>query len=69
MIDTRGYICPTPVLMVQKEVKKSEPSTLTVLADNQCAVENITRFAQNHGYRVKTEKKGSDFELTLEKDA
>ena len=45
MVDARGLACPMPVVMVQKEVKKSNPAELTVLVDNQCAVENVTRFA------------------------
>lgn len=44
--------CPMPVVMVQKEVKKSNPAELTVLVDNQCAVENVTRFAGSQGYKV-----------------
>ncbi|MCD8100705.1 MAG: sulfurtransferase TusA family protein [Oscillospiraceae bacterium] len=67
MIDTRGYSCPVPVIMVQKEIKKSSPAELEVLADNRAAVENITRFAANQGYEVSTAADGSDFRLTLSK--
>ena len=31
MVDARGLACPMPVVMVQKEVKKSNPAELTVL--------------------------------------
>ena len=31
MIDARGFSCPMPVVMVQKEVKKSAPDQLEVL--------------------------------------
>ena len=47
MVDARGFSCPMPVVMVQKEVKKNAPDTLDVLVDNQCAVDNVTRFASN----------------------
>lgn len=67
MIDTRGYSCPIPVIMVQKEIKKSSPAELEVLADNHAAVENITRFAVNQGYEVSAFADGSDFRLTLSK--
>ncbi|MCD8016330.1 MAG: sulfurtransferase TusA family protein [Oscillospiraceae bacterium] len=67
MIDTRGYSCPIPVIMVQKEIKKSSPAELEVLADNRAAVENITRFAGNQGYEVSAAADGSDFRLTLSK--
>ena len=36
--------------MVQKAVKDGSPSKLEVAVDNQCSVENVTRFAKNAGY-------------------
>ena len=66
MVDTRGFICPTPVLMVQKALKDS-PATLEVLADARAAVENITRFAHSQGYPVSETPEGPDFKLTLTK--
>lgn len=68
MVDARGYSCPLPVVMVQKEVKASSPAELTVLVDNQCAVENVTRFASSQGYGVAVTKDGEDFELKLSKN-
>ena len=66
MVDARGFSCPMPVIMVQKAVKK-EDGDLEVLVDNQCAVDNVTRFAENQGYTVTVAKDGSDFRLTLKK--
>lgn len=54
MIDARGYACPLPVVMVQKAVAKDGPAQLEVLLDNPCSVENVTRFAANHGYVVES---------------
>jgi tRNA 2-thiouridine synthesizing protein A len=67
MVDARGFSCPMPVVMVQKEVKKNAPDTLDVLVDNQCAVDNVTRFANNQGYNVSVKPDGTDFRLTLKK--
>lgn len=70
MIDARGYSCPMPVVMVQKEVKANAPATLEVLVDDPCAVENITRFAHNNGYEANAQPTGDDeFALTLVKKA
>lgn len=70
MIDARGYSCPMPVVMVQKEVKKSAPEKLEVLVDDPCAVENITRFANNNGYAAESCETGDEeFALTLTKKA
>lgn len=67
MIDARGLSCPQPVLMVQQAFKKEEPKLLTVLVDDQCAVGNITRFANSRGYQVKVKEKGGEFTLELTK--
>jgi TusA-related sulfurtransferase len=67
MVDARGYSCPTPVVMVQKEVKKSAPNRLEVLVDNQCSVENVTRYGKSQGYAVAMAAEGHNFRLTLSK--
>ena len=67
MVDARGYSCPTPVIMVQKAVKDGSPKTLEVAVDNQCSVENVTRFAQNAGYKVSVKDFDGDCKLTLSK--
>ena len=67
MIDARGYLCPMPVVMVQKEVKMHAPAALDVLVDNRTAVENLTRFAEHNGYRLSVEPQGMDFLLRMTK--
>ena len=67
MVDARGYSCPMPVVMVQKELKKSAPAQLEVLVDNQCSVENVTRFGKSQGYQVQVTQEGQDFRLSLSK--
>jgi len=67
MIDARGLSCPMPVVMVQKEVKKSSPNELKVLVDSKVCVENISRFAYTNKYDIEVEKKDGEFELTLKK--
>lgn len=67
MVDARGYSCPMPVVMVQKELKKNAPAQLEVLVDNQCSVENVTRFGKSQGYQVQVTQEGQDFRLSLSK--
>ena len=67
MIDARGYSCPTPVVMVRKEINGSAPARLEVLVDNQCSVENVTRYGVSQGYRVDVSAEGHDFRLVLSK--
>ena len=67
MVDARGLSCPMPVLMVQKEIKKSAPKSLTAVVDDPCAVENISRFAASQGYRVEVREDDGEFTLELRK--
>ena len=67
MIDARGLSCPMPVVMVQNEVKKNAPAELSVMVDNQVAVENITRYANLQKYAVTVAENSSEFTLTLKK--
>ena len=67
MIDTRGFSCPTPVILVQKAVKSGVPAEIEVLADTMVAVENITRYARSQGYTTTVAPDGGDYRLTLKK--
>lgn len=67
MIDTRGFGCPTPVLMVREALQRDAPASLEVLTDARVAVENVTRLAISMGYRVAEASDGPDFRLTLTK--
>ncbi len=66
-VDARGFSCPVPLLMVQEEVKKSDPAELEVLTDAPCAVENIQRYAYHNGYDFSAQENGDEWTLTLRK--
>ena len=66
-VDARGYSCPMPVIMVQKEVKAGAPEELDVLVDDKCAVENVTRFAESQGYTVTWKARDDEFAISLRK--
>ena len=67
MVDARGYVCPMPVILVQKEIKATSPQTLEVMVDEACAKENVTRLAESCGYKVTITEEGNDFKLVLTK--
>lgn len=50
-IDARGLSCPQPVLLCQSAIKAGEKE-FVVFVDDVAPLENVTRFAQNHGYKV-----------------
>ena len=66
-VDARGQLCPVPVLMVQNEVKASNPAELEGLVDDKCAVENVSRFAKNQGYAVSVVANDDEWTLKLTK--
>ena len=66
-VDARGFACPMPLIMVEKALKESNPSELEVLVDYECAVENVTRFAEGKGYTVACAEDDGEYTLTLKK--
>ena len=52
---------------MRKAVAAEKPAELEVLVDNQCSVENVTRYGQSQGYKVETAPEGADFRLKLKK--
>lgn len=65
-IDARGLSCPQPVLLAKKAMEKN-PEGIRVLVDNTAARDNVSRFANNSGYKVEINNQGGDFLLTLQK--
>ena len=59
IIDCRGLACPLPVVNAKKAAEAMNTGdVLTVLVDNEIAVQNLSRFAEHKGFGVSAEKKG-----------
>ena len=57
-IDCKGMACPLPVVNAKKAAEELHSGdVLTVLVDNEIAVQNLTRFAEHKGFRVSADKK------------
>ena len=57
MIDCRGMACPLPVVNAKKTADELHTGdVLTVLVDNEIAVQNLQRFASGRGYGATGEK-------------
>ena len=57
-IDCKGMACPLPVVNAKKASEQlGSGDTLTVLVDNEIAVQNLTRFAEHKGFGVRAETK------------
>lgn len=58
IIDCKGMACPLPVVNAQKAAERlNSGDVLTVLVDNEIAVQNLTRFAEHKDFAVSAEKK------------
>ena len=67
MVDVRGLLCPMPLVMVRKEIEKSNPAELEVLFDDKGALDNVTRFVTGLGYKTTVCEEGGDYKLVLKK--
>jgi selenium metabolism protein YedF len=56
-IDARGLGCPQPVIMAKKAIEENE--RITVLVDNDIAVENIRRMAAKMACNIAVTEKGA----------
>lgn len=58
LVDARGMSCPLPVVHTKKAAESMAPGdTLSVLVDNEIAVQNLQRFASHKGYPVSAQKR------------
>ena len=58
IIDCKGMACPLPVVNAKKAAEElGAGDVLTVLVDNEIAVQNLTRFAEHKGFAVSAAKK------------
>ena len=57
-MDCKGMACPLPVVNAKKAAEGLHSGdVLTVLVDNEIAVQNLTRFAEHKGFGVRAEKR------------
>ena len=60
IIDCKGMACPLPVVNAKKAAEALHAGDeLTVLVDNEIAVQNLTRFAEHKGFTVSADKKSN----------
>lgn len=68
IVDARGLACPLPVVKAKEAVKSfREQGVLTVLVDNEIAVQNLQKFAAQKGMDAAGEKKADkEYEVTIQ---
>lgn len=68
IIDCKGLNCPLPVVNAKKAADElAAGDMLTILVDNEIAVQNLLRFASGKGFSATSEKKGNaEFAVTMQ---
>ncbi len=66
-IDCRGLACPQPVLTTKKAMEESPDKEFILIVDNPSARDNVERFAQSQGAKVRVDQRGNDFYLHIQK--
>ena len=67
IIDCKGMACPLPVVNAKKAAEDlNVGDVLTVLVDNEIAVQNLTRFAEHKGFCASAERKSEkEYAVTM----
>jgi len=66
-LDVRGLSCPLPVVKVSNKLTELKEGLLEVLVDTGTAKDNITRMANNNGWKVETKEQGEEHLLIINK--
>ncbi len=66
-IDCRGLACPQPVLETKKALEAPGTQEVVMLVDNPAAKENVRRFAESQGHKVRVSEDKGVFQLTIQK--
>lgn len=68
-IDARKDACPIPVVKTKNALRQLHgPGEVRTLVDNEIAVQNITKMAVQMGWKVRSEKAGRDYAVTVTAD-
>ncbi|RJR18808.1 MAG: sulfurtransferase-like selenium metabolism protein YedF [Desulfobacteraceae bacterium] len=51
-LDCRNLACPGPVIQAKRMIDEEKPNIISVLVDNEAAVENVSRFLGSRQYKV-----------------
>jgi len=65
-VDARGLACPQPVILTGKALK--DVDIVTVIVDNDTAMQNVSRMATKKGCNVRVDEKDGDFYVHLQKE-
>ena len=67
-VNALGDTCPIPVVKTKNAIRELDgPGVVETLVDNEISVQNLTKMANQKGYKVRSEKIADDqFRVTME---
>jgi TusA-related sulfurtransferase len=66
-VNASGLSCPQPVLETKKILDKNPSGRVEVLVDTATSRDNVTRFAENKGWKAVKEEREGGYRVLLEK--
>jgi selenium metabolism protein YedF len=68
ILNCEGLPCPQPVIRLKKLLDNSSPQEITLIVDNDPALENVSRFLTANGYKLSSTKDGTLWHVSAHKD-
>ncbi len=66
-VDTRGHLCPIPLIMAKSAIKESNTGdTLLIISDNDTSCQNLMQYLNDLGANPQKETKGPEFHITIQ---
>lgn len=66
-VNASGLSCPQPVMETRKVLDKTPSGVVEVLVDTATSRDNVARFAENKGWKVRKEEREEGYKVILEK--
>ena len=68
VVDARGLSCPQPVVLTNKKMMEMGKGVFELLVDTETSKENVSRLAQQLGWKIEVRRVVDDYSLILKKE-
>lgn len=65
-LDCKTLPCPQPIIRLRRLLAKTRPDHITVIVDNEAALENVNRFLTSAGYTVTHTADGDTWRIAAD---
>ena len=65
-LDTRGLLCPLPVLKLRKLLESTEQKDkIKLMTDDPAAIVDVPHFCNEQGYQILESSNGTDYDFFI----